>query len=75
MKTSIREELYELVSGEVWCYDIPGYITKQDLIEVIREDCRIPKEAMLNVRIEMDAANYYAQSGEMKDVAELILSL
>lgn len=58
--------LEKLMLKEQWDFDIPGYITKSDLSYIINNNYVIPQAAKLNGRIEMDADNYYVQSGDMK---------
>lgn len=55
-----------------WQYQITGYITREDLISVIKSEHIIPKDAKLNGKIPMDAENYYVQSGDLKDINKLI---
>jgi len=47
--------------------DIPGYVTKTFLKEKIQEKQILPKGAMLNGRIEMDAENYYIVSSDFEE--------
>lgn len=49
-----------------WCYDIPGYVTGNDLKRVIELNHLIPKGAVLNNVVKMDADNYYVQTGDMR---------
>lgn len=51
---------------EKWCYDIPGYVMGDDLIRVIELNHLIPKGAVLNNAVTMDADNYYVQAGDMR---------
>ncbi len=67
-----REALYNMISQENWAYDIPGYITHEDLKYLIHHDFRLPKSSLLNGKIPMDAENYYLQSGDLRDFQELI---
>ena len=46
-----------------------------DLKYLINNNFILPKSGMLNGKIQMDAENYYAQSGDMKDFEKLISSL
>ncbi len=67
-----REALYNVIREENWAYDIPGYITHEDLKYLIHHDFRLPKNSLLNGKIPMDAENYYLQSGDLRDFQELI---
>ena len=65
-------ELEKLIIDNSWVYDIPGYITLDDLKYIIQNDYVIPQGAMLNGRTRMDATNYYVQSGDMHLVNNFI---
>jgi len=54
-----------------WEYDIPGYITNADLVSVIKNNLLIPKGALLNNAVKMDAENYYVQAGDLRNIKEL----
>lgn len=49
-----------------WCYDIPGFITRQDLIDAIGSGLVLPQGSYLNGKIRMDAENYYIQAGDFR---------
>ena len=49
-------------------YDIPGFITRSDLIKIIEKKHLIKKGQLLNGRIPMDANNYYIQTGDMRNI-------
>lgn len=66
-----KEKLKSKIINNKWEYDIPGYITKNDLIDVISNNNVINKGDMLNGRTKMDADNYYVQSGDMRPILEL----
>jgi len=70
-----KEQLYSIIKSEHWQYDIAGYITQQDLKTIINENFILPKNALLNGTIQMDAQNYYIQSGDLKDIKTLIEAL
>ncbi len=70
-----RDILYSLIKAEKWEYDVPGYITYEDLKYLIRNDFVLPQGSMLNGSISMDAENYYIQSGDMRDFKQLVGSL
>ena len=55
-----------------WEYDIPGYITNFDLIDVIGKGFKIPKGALLNHSVKMDAENFYVQAGDLRPAENLI---
>jgi hypothetical protein len=64
-------DLHTLIMGLEWEYDIPGYITNADLKNVIKNDLLIPKGALLNNAVKMDAENYYVQAGDLRPISEL----
>lgn len=63
--------LKELVMSRQWTYNYVGYITRDDLRYIIENQYIIPKNAMLNGRVRMDADNYYVQAGDMRDINSL----
>lgn len=67
-----KEELRKIIIKENWGYDIPGWISHRDLVNIINDDFIIKKDDMLNGITKMDAENYYVQSGDMKDIKLLI---
>jgi len=67
-KNVSKEELKEKISSENWEYDIPGCITNEDLISIIKSRNIIPQRAMLNGKIKMDAENYYIQCGDLREI-------
>ena len=64
-------ELRTLIMGLEWEYDMPGYITNADLKSVIENNLLIPKGALLNNVVKMDAENYYVQAGDLRPIVEL----
>lgn len=64
-----------MINGKNWFIDVPGYITNQDFMEIINNNFILPQKALLNGKIEMDAANYYIQSGDLKPFNNLLLEL
>jgi hypothetical protein len=58
-----------------WEYDIPGYITHEDLVYVINSNMVIPKNSLLNGRIKMDAENYYVQANDLRKADGLLSDL
>lgn len=67
-----KEELYKIISKENWEYDVPGYVSKYGLIEVISNRHVIHKGDKLNGKTEMDATNYYIQAGDLKSIDKFI---
>lgn len=63
-----KQLLLDNIKNEVWKYDIPGFITNEDLKYIIRNEFVIKKGEMLNGNIPMDAENYYVQAGDMRNI-------
>jgi len=68
-----KENLEKILFNEIWKYDIPGFISNQQLIEIIRSKDILPQNSLLNGKIRMDAENYYIQSGDMIDLLKIEL--
>lgn len=68
-----KENLEKVLFDEIWKYDITGFISNEQLIEVIRNKDILPQNSLLNGRIRMDAENYYIQSGDMIDLLNIEL--
>lgn len=68
----ITEDQFNRLKKEIlnsdWNYDIPGFITHNDLVKVIKENFIIPQNALLGKNTRMDAENYYVQSGDLKNI-------
>ena len=70
---SIDKQLLEnLIFDASWEYDIPGYITHEDLKQIINAKKIIPQNAMLNSIIKMDAENYYIEAGNLRNFKSLV---
>jgi hypothetical protein len=65
-------ETFPSIMSEKWYYDLPGYVTSDDLIDIISQKLVLPKRGMLNGKISMDAENYYVQSGDLRRFDEKI---
>lgn len=63
-----KQLLLDNIKNEVWKYDIPGFITNEDLKYIIRNEFVIRKGEILNGKTPMDAENYYIQAGDMRDI-------
>lgn len=70
-----KEEIENIILNQMWEYDLPGFITHDQLVEVIRNKQIIPQNALLNGSTPMDAENYYIESGDMKGFSMLISEL
>ena len=67
-----RPILESIINSQDWSYDIAGWISHDDFVSVIKERLIIPQKALLNGRIPMDAENYYIQSGDMRNIEDLV---
>lgn len=65
-----KNELSKMISSNRWEFDIPGYVTRDELIYIINNNYVIPRGSMLNGSTRMDASNYYVQSGDMHSIEE-----
>ena len=70
-----KNELWLQIQQIHWTYDYAGYITKDDLKQIIRARYILPKGVLLNGSTRIDADNYYIQAGDMRDVIELLSEL
>lgn len=66
------DEFKNIILKEKWSFDIPGYITHEDLVEAINQPLILPQGALLQGSTPMDAENYYIQSGDMRTIEALI---
>jgi hypothetical protein len=64
----IKDEIF----ARNWLFDIPGYLTREDLVYLVAQNFILPQNASLNRTTKMDAENYYCQSGDMKPIEDLI---
>jgi hypothetical protein len=67
-----KKFLTDLIKKENWFFDVAGFISHEDLKNIIINKHIIEQNSFLNERTKMDADNYYCQSGDMKSVTELI---
>jgi hypothetical protein len=66
-----REELQKLIMSYQWDYDFGGFITHDDLVNIIKDEFIIRQGEHLGNNTIMDADNYYVQAIDMRDVMEL----
>jgi len=74
---SIRlNNLHYLISKENWLFDIPGFVTQDELVnQVIENDQLLPQNSLLSGKTKMDASNYYIQAGDLHSINDLELAL
>lgn len=70
-----KEKLENIIHQQIWEYDIAGYISNEDLKALIKNGFTLPKGSLLNGKVQMDAENYYIQSGDMKNFEQLVINL
>ena len=65
------DQLESIVISEKWLYNMAGFITHQDLVQIIKNKYILPKGSLLNGTTQMDAENYYVQSGDMLKIEKI----
>lgn len=70
-----KRKLLSIIESEIWEFEVTGYITKDDLKKIISSDYILPKGAFLGEKTQMDAENYYVQSGDLKIIEDLFKKL
>ena len=68
-----KESLHKIILNKKWSYDIPGFITHDELEYIIKNNYIIEKNAILGIKTKMDAENYYIQAGEMHSIDEIFV--
>lgn len=63
------------ILSEEWKWELTGYITKDDLKYIIKNNYILPQGSFLNGKVKMDAKNYYIQSGNLKNIFVMIEEL
>lgn len=66
-----RNRLQDICCSQKWEYDYAGYITREDLIHIIRNRYILPKGSLLNGKTAMDAENYYIQASDLHEIGLL----
>ena len=71
---STNNHIYDLfvllrIDSKTNKYDIPGFVTRSDLLQIIEQQHIIKKGQLLNGKIPMDANNYYLQAGDMRSIS------
>ena len=66
-----RNGLYQICCSQKWEYDYAGYITRDDLIYIIRNGYVLPKDCLLNGKTAMDAENYYVQAADLHNMESI----
>ena len=67
--------LEEIIKKQIWNYDIPGYITRNELIYAIKNKHIIQQGEMLNGTTKMDADNYYIQTIDLHPIETISKNL
>lgn len=67
-----KERLNKIISDKKWEYDIPGFITLEELRYIINNQYIIPQNVFLNESVKMDAENYYIQAGDLHPLKEFL---
>ena len=66
-----KELLRHTLLSEKWEYDIPGWCSRAELVQIIGDKHIIKQGEMLNGKTRIDAANFYVQTGCMHNIKEL----
>lgn len=69
LEVPLKEDNKDKKNNKIF-YDVPGYITHEDLIHIINDKYLIEKGDYLRTT-EMDASNFYIQSGDFRPINNL----
>lgn len=67
-----RDFLINQIENNKWECNIAGFITGEELKQIINSEFILPQNSLLNGETRMDATNYYVQMGDMHDISELV---
>lgn len=68
-----KADLFNIIVSEKWSYEISGYLTKDDLVNVIHSKHIIHQSEYLNtINTKMDADNYYVLLHDLRNIHDLI---
>lgn len=70
-----KNYLKKIILEQNWEIEITGYITNEDLKYLINNNYILLKNSILNNNTKMDAENYYVQSGNLREINNLIIDL
>lgn len=69
-------KIVSLLRSEKWTYDCPGYASSEDLRTLFRDGFLIKRGSRLGEKaIQIDADNYYLQTGDLRPIPTLISEL
>ena len=71
INTNDYELVFDFIMEKDWFYDIPGFITNDDLQFLIKNDFILPQGSFLCGRTKMDAENYYVQSVDLRHLPKI----
>lgn len=66
-----KTKLWNKFKSNSWAFDIPGYLTHDDLKYLINNKFIINRGDLLNGRTKMDAQNYYCHIADMRNILDL----
>lgn len=69
--TCNKDELWNLLKNRDWTFDLPMYITNEELKFLIKNKYIINQGDLLNGSTKMDADNYYCHIKDMHPIMEL----
>ncbi len=64
--------LFREIQQRKWEFDIAGFCTLKTIKHIISRQYILPKGSLLNGKMKIDAANYYIQCGNLKEIGFLI---
>jgi len=65
-------QIEELINSENWSCDIAGWVSRDQVKEVIRSKFIVKKGMLINGKYPLDADNYYIQAGNLLEISKLI---
>jgi hypothetical protein len=70
-----KSDLRKLIFNQNWEFDIPGFITHDEVKYIIRNKQILPQRSKLNGTVVMDAGNFYIQAGDLTHINNIIPQL
>jgi hypothetical protein len=70
-ETSSKKVLEKEILSKKWKYDVPGYLTRNELKYIINNGFLIKQGEKLNGKTKMDADNYYVQAGNLNKIENI----
>jgi hypothetical protein len=74
-ESNIVDSLRKEILSNNFYFEITGFFTSKTLKYIIENNYVLPKNSFLNGKVKVDADNYYLQSGNLKNISEIINEL